>query len=82
LPRSPFIVVVLTWGDSIRYWLDARGFEAVRIVVWFARELLWWRIVGVLIGALLCFAAVSPLFHELKMKFGDRGGATTITPSG
>jgi hypothetical protein len=67
--QAAIIVVVLMWGDSIRYWLDARGFEAVRIVIWFVRELFWWHVVGILVGALLCFATVSPLAQEISARY-------------
>ncbi|HEV2549647.1 MAG TPA: hypothetical protein VGU20_20185 [Stellaceae bacterium] len=67
--QAGIIVVLLMWGDSIRYWLDELGFEVVRIVIWFVRELFWWHVVGVLVGALLCSATVSPLAQEVSAKY-------------
>jgi hypothetical protein len=69
LLHAGIIVVLLMWADAIRYWLEESGFDVVRIAIWFVRELLWWHIVGVLIGALLCYVTVSPLAQEISMRY-------------
>jgi hypothetical protein len=66
------VVVFLMWGDFFRYWLSVSGLDQARFALWLVRELLWWRLVGILAGVLLCFAADSPFLHQFQ-----RGKSTT-----
>jgi hypothetical protein len=76
--NASLVIVFLMWGDCFRVWLSGEPLTLLRLGLWFVRELLWWWLVGVLVGVLLCFARESPLFHELGARLG--GGRAAVAP--
>ena len=62
------VIPFLMWGDCLRTWVSSDGLMLVRLGLWLIRELLWWWLVGNLVGVLLCFALEAPLFHELRAR--------------
>jgi len=66
--RASVVIVFLMWGDCLRTWVSSDGLMLARLGLWLIRELLWWWLVGSLVGVLLCFALEAPLFHELRTR--------------
>jgi hypothetical protein len=70
LRRLPLMIIFLMWGEMFFEVLRnitfadpiaMRGLEILRVVFWFVRELIWWRVITALAGILLGFVATSEM---------------------
>jgi hypothetical protein len=81
---TAWMVVFLMWGEMIRQALQhasfgdpgvATAWQALKVAFWMVRELIWWRVVGMLLGLLLCFAIGAGTVTAARLEFRDFGRA-------
>jgi hypothetical protein len=67
----PLILFVM-WSDVLRHAifaaepLELPGWGIIAAVFWLAREIIWWHIIAVLGGILLCFVLTSPVWGRVS----------------
>jgi hypothetical protein len=79
---ASLVIVFLMWGDCFRFWLSGDGLMLLRLGLWLTRELLWWWLVGVLAGVLLCVTLEAPLFQGFRERFASGRAAGANASSG
>jgi len=63
-----WLILFVMWSDALRHAifaaqpLELPGRDIIAASFWLAREIIWWRIIGVLGGILLCFVLTSPVW--------------------
>ena len=67
---TAWLILFLMWSAAVPEALQRYGVahpEAmtalydIRVAFWFVRELIWWYVVAILVGLLLCFALTSEM---------------------
>jgi hypothetical protein len=82
---AAIMILFLMWGEMFREALSHIAFadptlasilQTVRVVFWFVRELIWWRVVAVLLGIVFAHVASS----EIGRAVGSRLGVMRLAP--
>jgi hypothetical protein len=66
--QTVWLILFVMWSDALRHTifaaqpLELPGRDIIAASFWLAREIIWWRIIGVLGGILLCFVLTSPVW--------------------
>jgi hypothetical protein len=72
---TAYLILFLMWSEIVpmglqQFWRaypDAKeALYVVRIAFWLLRELVWWQVIGTLLGLLMCFALNSPIGEVLR----------------
>jgi hypothetical protein len=66
--RMSVMVVLLMWMQCFRHAAIALAWGPLLLLLWVARELMWWYVVGGLLGLLFCFAADSAVVRSLRAR--------------
>jgi hypothetical protein len=63
-----WLILFVMWSDALRHAifaaqpLELPGWGIIATAFWLAREIIWWHIIAVLGGILLCFVLTSPVW--------------------
>src|SRR6185437_2981829 len=70
--RTAILIVFLMWGELFREALQHIAptnadpiWQTVKASFWLLRELVWWRVIGVLLGLLIGLVARAPLLERI-----------------
>ena len=83
---TALMILFLMWGEMFREALEhlsfsndeaARALQTVRVAFWFARELIWWRVIAALGGIVLSFVAHCEMARWARGRLGVAGSGDT-----